>query len=49
MGEPIPSELDIFGLWFRLRDLEGDELEEAEARLEEWLRNKAKLRRIRHT
>ena len=49
MGDPIPSELDINGLWFRLRDLEGDELAEAEARLEEWLRNKAKLRRTSPT
>jgi len=47
MGDPIPSELDIVGLWFRLRNLEGDEL--AEARLEEWLRIKAKLRRTSHT
>ena len=30
MSEPIPSELDIFGLWIRLRDLEGDEHEEGE-------------------
>ena len=37
MGDPIPSQLDILGLWFRLRDLEGDELDEAVAKLEEWL------------
>ena len=49
MGDPIPSQLDILGLWFRLRDLEGDELEEAEARLEDWLRIKAQQRRTSPT
>ncbi len=37
MGDPIPSQLDILRLCFRLRCLEGDELEEAIAELEEWL------------
>ena len=37
-GDPIPGPLDILGVWWRLRDLEGDELEEAIARLEAWLR-----------
>ncbi len=49
MGDPIPSQLDILGLWFRLRDLKGDELAEAIAKLEEWLRIKAQQRRTRPT
>jgi len=37
MGDPIPRQHEILGRCFRLRFLEGDELEEAIAELEEWL------------
>jgi len=37
-GDPIEGPLDMLGLWFRLRDLEGDELADAVATLEAWLR-----------
>ncbi len=41
MGDPIPSQLEILGRCFRLRCLEGDELDEAVAKLEEWLKKPA--------
>ena len=41
MGDPIPSPLDILRLWFRLRNLEGEELDEAVTKLEEWLKKTA--------
>jgi len=41
MGDPIPGPLDILKLWFRLRYLEGDELDEAVTKLEEWLKKPA--------
>ena len=37
MGDPVPGPLDILRLWYRLPDLEGDELDEAVATLEAWL------------
>jgi len=49
MGDPIPGSFDILKDWFNLPNMTGKERAEAEARLEEWLRNKAKLRRTRHT
>lgn len=42
MGDPIPSQLDTLRLWFRLRNLEGDELDEAVTKLEEWLKKPAR-------
>ena len=36
-GDPIPGPHDMLRLWYRLPDLEGDELDEAVATLEEWL------------
>ena len=39
MGDPIPSQLDILRLLFRLRFLEGDELDEAVTKLEELLKS----------
>ncbi len=40
---------DFIKDWFNLPNMTGKERAEAEARLEEWLRNKAKLRRTIHT
>lgn len=36
--DPVPGPFDMFRLWYRLPELEGDERDEAIARLEEWLK-----------
>jgi len=47
MGDTVPGPFDILKDWFNLPNMTGKERAEAKARLEEWLRNKAKLRRTR--
>ena len=39
-GDPIPRPFDMLRLWFRLPELGGEELAEAIAKLEEWLRKR---------
>jgi len=49
MGDPVPGPLDILRDWFNLPEMKGKERAEAIARLEEWLRTNANLRRTSPT
>jgi len=45
MGDPVPGPLDILRDWFHLPEMKGEERAEAIARIEEWLRIKARISR----